>query len=263
MAPAVAVALALLVGACATPATERAHEARFVLLGEVHDNAAQHLERAALLRRLLADGRPTRVVFEQMRSGREAAIAAAGRDAEAVADAGGLDRAAWGWPLHRPLLQAALDGGATVVGGNLDPGTVRAVARGGAAPPALHDALEADGGWTPAHESTLRAAIDAGHCGALPASTLAPMARAQRVRDLALARAMLDAPAGTRAVLVAGNVHVRSDIGVPHHLRAAGVMAADILSIGFVEPGDTTSAFDAVRVTPPAPRPDPCAALRR
>ncbi|HSI57488.1 MAG TPA: ChaN family lipoprotein, partial [Ideonella sp.] len=36
--------------------------ARFVLLGEVHDNAEQHRQRAELLRALLADGRPTRVL---------------------------------------------------------------------------------------------------------------------------------------------------------------------------------------------------------
>ena len=54
--------LALALAACATaaPDVERLRSARFILLGEVHDNAEQHRLRAALLRDLLADGRPTR-----------------------------------------------------------------------------------------------------------------------------------------------------------------------------------------------------------
>jgi hypothetical protein len=66
--------------------------AAFVLLGEVHDNPAHHQERAALLRRLLADGRRSTVVFEQMGRDQDAALAAAPREAEAQSQAGGLDR---------------------------------------------------------------------------------------------------------------------------------------------------------------------------
>jgi uncharacterized iron-regulated protein len=38
---------------------ERLRSARYVLLGEIHDDAQHHRLRAALLRALLADGRPT------------------------------------------------------------------------------------------------------------------------------------------------------------------------------------------------------------
>ena len=109
----------------------------------------------------------------------------------------------------------------------------------------------------------MRESIDAGHCRALPQSQHAPMALAQRARDAAFAQAMLRAPAGTRVVLIAGNGHVRSDIGVPHYLRAAGVERARIAAIGFIEPGDDAVAYDISRVTPAAPRDDPCKAFRR
>ncbi len=246
---------------------ERLRDARFVLLGEVHDNAEQHRQRAALLRDLLADGKPTVVVFEQMSRTRDAAIAAAPRQAEAVADAGGLDRAAWGWPLHKPVLEATLAGGAIVRGGNLERDTVRAIVRHGvdAAPPDLRAELAADRDWTVQQQRALLAIIAAGHCGALAASMQAPMVLAQRARDAAMAHAMLAAAPGTRVVLIAGNGHVRTDLGVPHHLRAAGVPAAQIVAIGFVERGaeNGDAPYDLRRVTAAARRADPCTALRR
>ena len=125
--------MALLLCGCTTPATiptademQRLRASRFVLLGEVHDNAEQHRQRAALLSVLLTDGRPTTIVFEQMGRDQDAAIGAAPREAEAIADAGRLDRRAWGWPLHKPLVEAALAASAPIRGGNLEPAEVPA-----------------------------------------------------------------------------------------------------------------------------------------
>ncbi len=86
----------------------RLRPARYVLLGEVHDNPAHHRWRAALLRALLADGRPSWVVFEQIDRQHNAAVAAAPRDTQALVSAGQLHQKGWGWPLHRPLFDAAL-----------------------------------------------------------------------------------------------------------------------------------------------------------
>lgn len=237
--------------------------ARFVLLGELHDNAEHHRARAAVLRELLADGRPTRVLFEQLPLGHDTAIAAAPRDAEAVASAGQLDRRAWAWPLHKPLFDAALEGGAVIGGANLDREALRAVMGSGAsaAPAALQTWL-ADARWTSARQATQEASIDAGHCGLLPRSQWPAMVLAQRTRDAAMARALLDTAPGHRAVLIAGNGHVRRDVGVPFYLGLAGVAAADIVSIAYLEPGNDAASFDSVQRLPAPERSDPCAALR-
>jgi uncharacterized iron-regulated protein len=254
-------------GGCATvpalPSADSLRHTRFILLGEVHDNPEHHRRRAELLRRLLADGRPTRVVFEQMDRAGDAALAAAARDPEAVADAGRLDRAGWRWPLHRPLVEAALAGGAALSGGNFDRDEARRLVRQGlaAAPADLRNALEGVP-WSAAQDETVRRAIEDGHCGALPPDRVAPMALVQRLRDAALAQAMLRA-GEPRVVLVAGNGHVRRDLGVPHYLRAAGVAPGDIVAVGFVEDGDTPMPFDRQEVTPRMPRPDPCEAFRQ
>ena len=247
-----------------------AAQARYVLMGEVHDNPRHHELRAQWLRTLMADGRPTWVVFEQMDAGRNAelraAAAADSHDAEAVASAGGMDLEAWRWPLHRPLFEAALAGGATLAGGNLARDAVRAVVRGGegAVPSELHELLRTSA-WSPTLQARLETEIGDSHCGALPASQFGPMALAQRARDASLARAMLAAPADARVVLIAGNGHVRRDRGVPLYLLAGGAKARDIRSIGLLEEGDDNppaAAFDLVVRTPRQERPDPCEAMR-
>ena len=250
----------------------RLRPARYVMLGEMHDNPAHHRLRAALLRALLADERPTWVVFEQIDRQHNAAVAAAPRDAESVALAGQLHR--WGWPLHRPLFDAALAGGATVVGGNLSRAEASRVVRGGVAqaPVALQHWLAPPEtasaalptAWTAAQDAELRRQVDVGHCGALPPEMIAPMALAQRARDAALAQAMLQAPPGVRVVLIAGNGHVRRDIGVPHYLAAP---RQRIVSLGVLEraPDGATAVdgpYDEVWFTARAPRPDPCADFR-
>ena len=262
----------------------RLRSARFILLGEIHDNPDHHRLRADVLRALLSDGVPTRVVFEQFDRQHSAALARAARDAESTATAGQLDRKGWEWPLHRPVLEAALAGGATIVGGNLARTEASQVMRGGvaAAPAELRRWITApstdavNGAWTAAQDAEVIRQVDEGHCRALPASMLAPMALAQRARDAALALAMSDATTGTRVVLIAGNGHVRTDTGVPHYLRlqrdvspslpGPGDMrpqADVVLSVGFLEvaPGATPVAdapYDEAWFSPAISRPDPC-----
>ena len=240
-------------------------QVQFVLLGEVHDNAVQHRMRAALLSKLLADGRPTRIVFEQMGRANDTLIAAAPRDAESVATAGQLDRTGWRWPLHKPLIEAALTGGALILGGDLSRDDMRAIIRGGpsAIPTELRTLLD-NSHWSPDDEAATQGEIDAGHCGALPPSQFAGMALAQRSRDAALASAMLRAVgANERVVLIAGNGHVRRDLGVPRYLMAGGVAGSQIISIGYLEQSDSAAPYDSVRVTSAASRPDPCAAFQK
>ncbi len=267
-----ALAAALLSCSCTTPANtpaadelQRLRASRFVLLGEVHDNAEQHRQRAALLKVLLADGRPTTIVFEQIGRDQDAAIGAAPRDAEAIADAGRLDRRAWAWPLHKPLIEAAIAASAPIRGGNLETGEVRAVVRGQlAAAPADLQPMLADSSWRADQQAEVEQEIDAGHCHALPASQWPAMAMAQRARDAAMAKALIAAAgANGRAVLIAGNGHVRRDLGVPHYLRAAGVPAAEITSVGYLEAPAAAQGepYDLVKITPAATRDDPCEAF--
>jgi len=255
--------------------------ARYRLLGEVHDNPAHHAIRARLIAALAADAHPA-VVFEQLDLDHDDAVVAAqaaGADADRVADAGELDRKAWQWPLHKPILDAALDKGLPVRAGN----TPRESLRGD-----LQAALDKDSGaiwyarlraarWTEAQAAALRADIVEGHCGKLPEAVVPRILLAQRIRDAAMAQALVNDATAGGAILIAGNGHVRADLGVPVYLHAPGLPDADSpsVSVGLLEvtadderasdfPREIVAAnpgFDYLWFTPPAPREDPCAGL--
>ncbi len=91
------------------------------------------------------------------------------------------------------------------------------------------------------------------------------MALAQRARDAAMAEAMLGAAksGAERVILIAGNGHVDRGLGVPRYLLAAGVPAATIHAVGYLEQGQAdTGRFDEQVLTAPAEREDPCKGFR-
>ncbi len=242
--------------------------ADFVLVGELHDNAIHHQVRGALLT-ASASRRPA-VVFEQFaRSSGPIPPPAAGQEKEPWLDANGFDRKNWGWPLHAPVVDAALAVGRTLWGSGLSREMLRSVVREGtaAAPAELQGLIE----QSPL-DSVSRAAIDAelmeGHCGKLPASMMPGMRAAQEVRDAAMAYAMLAGGTTGPTWLIAGNGHVRMDMGVPRLLRRA-VPGKAILAVGLMERGTAEAMagqasgelYQVIIVTPPAQREDPCAGL--
>ena len=267
-----AAALALFLCACTTVVPSAGWESRLrgdavVQLGEVHDNAEQHRLRLAVLQRAIDAGWRPAIVMEQFDRERQPDIDRARRerplDAGHVVDlAGGRG---WNWDFYRPVVELALRHRLPLVAGDLSNADTTKVVRGGY--PAVFDAaavatLELDrpiaADWQAAQERE----IDAGHCHALPATLWPRMARAQFARDAVLAAA-LSGHADQGAVLIAGNGHVRRDIGVPRWLA---LDPRRLLSVAFLEDGDDatpTAAFDAVVRTAPAERSDPCAAFEK
>ena len=251
-----------------TDATAALHRAPFILLGEQHDNPAHHAARAALLTELLADGKRTTVVFEQLDRDQDQALknVAPGASSQALIEAAGFDQKGWAWPMHKPIFDAALAGGAAVRGGNITRDQARQIVRTGApAWPADIAALSAATPWSDTQQAALVQDIAQSHCGALPASLLPGMAQAQRARDAALAQAMLNArrDGAERVVLIAGNGHVRRDRAVPVYLIAAGVAPGAIVSRGYLESDisaeGAVTAYDGAVKTAGVARGDVCA----
>jgi uncharacterized iron-regulated protein len=224
-----------------------------VILGETHDNPRHHRLQRAVLDSLAPAGRRA-LAMEQFDTEHQQALDAAPREAEALADAGRLDRKGWNWPLYKPLVQFALDHEWRIVAANLSRTEARKIVIDpfrsslAPAPPALQAALERD--------------LVEGHCGKRPgAKVLAGMIEAQRARDARMAAVLAShAP----SVLIAGNGHARRDRGVPFYL------AGGVLSIAFVEveadketPQDYAQDFDYLWFTPRAVRDDPCEALKK
>lgn len=265
--PALALALTCAcVGAATLDATPQALAGamagkRIVILGEVHDNAAQHALRLAALRlRVEAGARPA-LAFEQFDREHQPAIEAARRERPrdaAYLIAQGKGAPSWQWDYYRPFVQLALDYDLPIVAANLSRAGAMRVATGAAkddAPPAV------PGPVRQGHET----AIAKGHCDLLPRDALPGMAGAQIARDWTLAQAIRPQFAGG-VVLLTGNGHARTDIGVPIWLTPTE--RAESVSIGLLERDDTPDAeapasFDAVAFTVRAERPDPCDDLRK
>jgi uncharacterized iron-regulated protein len=244
---------------------------RIVLLGEVHDNPAQHALRAAALRLLVLGGARPAIAFEQFDRERQPDIERARRERPndpdyLIAQAKGRDD--WRWDYYRPFVALALEYDLPIVAANLSRGDAMKVAIddwGALFDAATRselrlDALPAD--FRRRHED----AIAAGHCNLLPPDALFPRARAQMARDIVMARSIR--PYFERGVvLLAGNGHVRRDIGVPFWLTTDEQRGA--VSIGLLERTETDSVpesasnFDSYAVTERAERADPCEDLAK
>jgi uncharacterized iron-regulated protein len=210
------------------------------------------------------------VVFEQFAAASTPIQApGAGEDREAWLDQHGFDRKNWKWPLHAPIVDAAIANARSLWGSGLPREALRSVVKEGtgAAPADLRPLIE-----RAPLDSAAIAAIDRelfeGHCGKLPESLVPGMRAAQQVRDASMTSALLAAGATGPAWLIAGNGHVRMDMGVPRFLRVSAA-AKKVLVVGFVERGTgeavpglaTAGMYHVIVVTPPAVREDPCASL--
>ena len=260
---------------CAAPRAKRvAWPARLrgdtiALLGEVHDNRALHRLRTEALRRACEDGWRPAIAMEQFDIDRQADLDRSRRERPhdvqyLVEQAAGL-RSGWSWPDYEPVLGLVLEFDLVLKAGNLSRAQAARVVREGydaifSAPQRRDLGIDAslDAAWQRAQEHE----IDVGHCGALPGHLLPSMARAQFARDAVMAQVLGRLGAGG-AVLLAGNGHVRRDIGVPRWL--ASTAATRLLSVGFLETGQPAEMerYDAVVIAEAPPRQDPCAAFER
>ena len=228
------------------------------VLGEVHDNPAHH----ALQARIVADVAPATLVFEMV-GAEDAARVTDVSDADALGAT--LRWAEKGWPdfaAYHPIFLAAPD--ARIVGADVSRDDLMAAMASDAATVLGADAAGLDL-WRrdgPGHDALIAEQRDA-HCGMLPEELLPGMVEAQRLRDAALALAAREAVgAGDGPVaVITGNGHARADSGVPALLAH---LAPDLTvwSLGqFEAEPDADAPFDAVNVTAPVDRPDPCLSL--
>ncbi|HEY0859007.1 MAG TPA: ChaN family lipoprotein [Albitalea sp.] len=256
----------------AAPWERRLHGDTLALLGEVHDNGELHRLRLAALQRAVERGWRPALVMEQFDIDRQADIERARRERprdphHLVAQAG--PARGWHWPHYLPVVALALRFELPLHAGNLPRAQASRLVRESAdtvfgAERARALGLDAplDTAWQGQHERE----IGDSHCGVLPQRLWPGMARAQAARDAVMAD-VLQRHAAPGAVLLAGNGHVRRDIGVPRWLTR--VPPQRLLVVGYVEANDVQEAAQAderysARVqAPPATRDDPCEALRK
>ena len=238
-----------------------------LLLGEQHDAPDHQRLQRETVQWLAARGQLAAVVLEMAERGH--GTGGLPRDAAEAQVQAALqwNDAAWPWKAYGPVVMAAVAAGVPVLGGNLPRSDMRA-AMGETAwdqhlpPPALQRQYDA---------------LREGHCGLLPESQLAPMARIQIARDASLARTVQEAlRPGQTVLLVAGGGHVLRSLGVPTHWPADIVSKVVLAQVSSTQsalqneadkrpgrPARSGSEADAVIETPALPPRDACAALRQ
>ncbi len=238
---------------------QRLAQARYVLLGETHDSVAHHARQLRVLQALTARGLTADLAMEQFDSEHQVELTrvqgTGQKDAEALADAGQLNRQGWRWPMYKELIAHAAQHSWPLLAANLSRGEARKIVLGEVQPFLRATDL--------AQQALLEYDVISGHCGHRPEpARLAGMVTAQRARDVRMAQ-VLDSVPGP-VVLIAGAGHVRADRAVPRYLS----QPAQALTVGMVEvradkpaAADYDSAgFDYLWFTPGQHRPDPCSA---
>jgi uncharacterized iron-regulated protein len=231
-----------------------------VILGEIHDNPEHHRNQALAVAALA----PRALVFEMLTPEQAGKTQPDRTDADAMALAFAWQNS--GWPdfsMYHPIFAAAPE--ARIYGGDLPAGAAQRAVSDGAAP--VFGADAAQYGLTtrlfPEDQSAREAEQRDAHCNALPEDLLAGMVEAQRLRDAALARAVVQAldETGGPVALITGSGHARVDQGVPAVLARVAPKVR-VLSVGQIEaPATALQPYDLWIVTQPAPRDDPCAAF--
>lgn len=240
-----------------------------IILGENHDNPQHHLNQAQAIAAL----QPAAVVFEMLNPA-EAELIFWPADRKAVDIADQVNWEASGWPPfedYQPVFEAL--GEAWVYGAEVERDAMSevfetsavAVFEAGFAarygPPAASYGL--DRALAPDEQAERERGQQAAHCGMLPPEMLPGFVDAQRLRDTALAWAILRAHEETQGlvVVITGNGHARTDWGLPAVLAVAAP-ELEVFSVGQVEAEEDGMPFDLVLRTDPIQRPDPCAGFQ-
>lgn len=250
--------------AAAPAASSALPNPQVLLLGEVHDNAEGHRLRYELLRQRVEAGWRPAIAMEQF--DRE------NQDLLTKAQAGCLDAACvirvaggprWDWQLYYPLIQLALSNQLPLIAANLSRDDASRVVRDGVKTTFDRQSIAAyhlDQPLPPELRSAQQKEIEAGHCGMLPEMMVAGMVDAQVARDIWMAKLVREQQPRD-VVLIAGNGHVRKDIGVAHWLNTQQP-ALTVRSEAFIEGDAGAGDYDVVHKLAPQPRGDACAQLK-
>lgn len=250
-----------------------ASKARWVLLGEKHDNAEHHRIQAEVVGAIGQRGRRPALVWEMAEPEHDAALKAATLESvDSLGDVIQWEQRGWpSWPEYQPIAEQALKHRMTMAAGDAPRAIRRKLGKGGT----LDADTAAAVGWSLDYNDDQRRRLTdllaLSHCGMLPEKTLPAMVDIQRLRDAWIAKVMRNEGVEDGAILIAGAQHVRKDRGVPWHLASLG---DEFLALAVVEvardvddledyPSFDSEQFDYIWFTARVDEKDPCEAFRK
>lgn len=249
--------------------------ARYLLLGEKHDNPDHHAIQQAILEFLLDEDSVQSLTLEMLDESVAPALielfAQETMDETALKSYLQWDDEGWEWNFYGPMILAAYGAQIDILAGNISRATVGAVYGD-------ENAIDVSGILSAAAEAQLLLDIDESHCGQLPESQFPAMFRVQQARDQMMANSMAIPAASRLSILIAGNYHVRQDLGVPNYLaaREPDMARSRIIAVAplEVQAGETDPnayqevledqpAYDYLWFTPALTSEDYCASLQQ
>ncbi len=258
-----AVIISSLLSACASQPGKPASTGKILLMGEVHDNPDGHAQRYADLQKLVIAGWRPAIAMEQFDRENQVELTQAQAIctvADCIISKVGNKR--WEWPHYRPVIQLAIDYKLPLIAANLSRADAARVMREGYA--AVLDkttisSYKLDQSLPTAIVDGQRAAMEGGHCGKMPDNLVPSMVRAQVARDVVMAKIITE-NAERGVVLLAGNGHVRRDLGVPAWLTAN--QQASLQVHGYVEAQpEKDGMYDSSHMIKAHTRADPCSSI--
>lgn len=242
---------------------------QFILLGEIHTNLDHHIGQADIIHRWLTAEKETALVFEMLAYDNwNQSEPHKLRLSELLAQ---LEEVAskWDWQQYSPILQIQIDHQLQIVGANLSDDQRSEFSKGESCGITRQgSSLEFCELLDENQRDSIRQLIFDAHCTYLPVEHIDPLLNIQIAKDASFALTLSEIGATHKAVLIAGAVHVRKDIGVPVHLKRLG---GESISIAFIDvapeklsPKDyfdqpnLDQQFDYIYFTPSERNQDPC-----
>jgi uncharacterized iron-regulated protein len=253
----------------------RIEGASYLLLGEKHDNPDHHALQLRALDHVLRTDNVATVSFEMMSSEQQPLLRnlslSPQSSLEQINEYLQWDNDGWNWTYYGPLLRSAIQADVLINAANISNEEMMQV-YGAPTTAKIEGVLD---------EQTMAALerdIDESHCGMLPESQFPAMVRVQQARDFAMAASLASNTQQQLQVLIAGNYHIRRDLGVPNYLlnRQPNLEESQIVTLAFMEvdgasndPADylqqfgSVKAYDYIWFTPAISGEDYCASLRQ
>lgn len=221
-----------------------------VLVGEQHDNEDHHRLQLWLLQRLHQQRPQASLLLEMLTPSQQSAVDELQQSGRVVPAEQLPERLQWNpgwdWSMYGPIVSWALETELRLGAANLDRADI---SESYSNPPPVSPR------YTESALAELQHTIEASHCGQIAEPQLSAMRGIQQQRDVRMAEAL--ATAAVPSMMLAGNFHVRKDVGVPLHLDGPAPVVVMLHEAGKPLPGPEQT--DYLWLTPAAPEKDHCA----
>jgi len=251
----------------------KVQNARYLLLGERHDNQIHHQHQAWFIQQLKNNQQQASVAFEMI-DNTQADLLAKQPVTSASQMIKILDKVKNNWQYksrYQTLFAEVIAAGYPINAANISRQQLMHIVmqNDNKLPPAYQRMLDL-ASFSKTQQNKLQKEINQSHCNMLDDNSSKSMVLGQRLRDATMAHSLLKSQSPTK-VLIAGLGHVRNDLAVPIYINNK------VLSVGFIEVEqdinkasayakvwDTeTLPFDIVWFTPQVKREDMCEQMKK